>query len=271
GTFQAPVTYLSGGFAFFNTAVSVADVDGDGKLDLVVMNGCSSPCDSILPPEGSVGVLLGNGDGTFKKAVSYLSGGYFATSLRVADLNGDGKPDIVVSNWCAQNAVIGNCATQAPIGVLLGNGDGTFQIAATYDSGSEGSRSIFIADLNADGKPDLVTANCGPEGCGNIQSGGGVGILLGNGNGTFQTASLYGAGSYISVAISDIDGDTKPDVVAANLNCTAAPGSGCFDVLLGNGDGSFHAAESYDVGIAPLSIVAEDINGDGASDVVVTH
>src|SRR5262249_3811799 len=105
----------------------------------------------------------------------------------------------------------------------------------------------------------------------NIQSGGGVGILLGNGNGTFQTASLYGAGSYISVAISDIDGDTKPDVVAANLNCTAAPGSGCFDVLLGNGDGSFHAAESYDVGIPPLSIVAEDINGDGASDVVVTH
>src|SRR5438876_9066803 len=71
--------------------------NGDGKLDLVVANLYENPTDNH---GGSIGVLLGNGDGTFQPAVSYLSGGWFAHSVAVADVNGDGKPDLVVANDC---------------------------------------------------------------------------------------------------------------------------------------------------------------------------
>ena len=97
----------------------MADVSGDGKPDLVVAN-----------RNGSVGVLLGNGDGTFQAAVTYGSGGAIASALAVADMNGDGKPDLVVANHCA-----GSDCANGSVGVLLNNGDGTFQPAVSYSSG----------------------------------------------------------------------------------------------------------------------------------------
>lgn len=272
GTFQAAVTYASGGFGGFNSQVAVADVNGDGQPDIVVMNGCSTNCSPSLPPQGSVSILLGTGGGAFSPAASYLSGGFFPFSLAVADLDGDGKLDVVVANWCSDNTVIGNCATQAPIGVLRGNGDGTFQPAITYSSGGAGGRAVVVADVNADGKPDLVTGNCGPNGCGTFNPAGGViGVLLGNGDGTFQSGVPYGAGSYVSLAVADVDGDNRLDVVAASQSCTGVVDSGCVHVLQGIGDGSFQAPVSIDSGILPLSIAASDLTGDGAADVVVTH
>ena len=106
----------------------MADVNGDGKLDLIVANYCgnSSTCPNA---EGSVGVLLGNGDGTFQAAVVYDSGGVNATSLAVADVNGDGIPDLVVANSCADSS----CANGS-VSVLPGNGNGTFRPAVAYDS-----------------------------------------------------------------------------------------------------------------------------------------
>jgi hypothetical protein len=87
-------SYSSGGSS--NYSATSADLNGDGKPDLVVANYCQSTACTI----GSVGVLLGNGDGTFQPAVTYSSGGYAATSVAVADVNGDGKPDIIVANVC---------------------------------------------------------------------------------------------------------------------------------------------------------------------------
>src|SRR5260370_14976639 len=121
---EAPMFTSGGNNA---TSVAVADLNGDGKPDLLIANLCdtSSTC-----ANGSVSVLLSNGDGTFQPAVSYASGGYSAYSVAVGDLNGDGKPDLVVANACGSSS---NC-TNGVIGVLFGNADGTFQPAVSYSA-----------------------------------------------------------------------------------------------------------------------------------------
>jgi len=275
GTFQAAVAYGTGGSGA--TSVAVADVNGDGKPDLLVANGCasSSNCNT-----GTVGVLLGNGDGTFQKAVAYGSGGYDATSVAVADVNGDGKPDLVVTDYCSSGNNQTGCASGSAsvVGVLLGNGDGTFRAVVTYGLGSNVTMpsSVAIADVNGDGKPDLLVASyeedaigmCDPSSCS-----GTVSVLLGNGDGTFQAAVVYGSGQQwaTSVAVGDVNGDGKPDLVVANY-CEAFGYCG-FDgyvgVLLGNGNGTFQNAVTYDAGAyATLSVALGDVNGDGKPDVL---
>ena len=255
GTFQSPVTYNSGGYGA--SSVAIVDVNGDGKPDLVLANQCvSSPCAS----EGAVDVLLGNGDGTFQTAVAYYSGGYGLVSVATADVNGDGKPDLLVANLCASSSSCGN----GSVGILLGNGDGTFQAAVTYSSGGQNSASLTVFDVNGDGKPDLLVANsCASATCNN----GTVSVLIGNGDGTFQTAVTYASGgSYPeSVAVADVNGDAKPDLLLAN--------DGNIGVLLGNGDGTFQAAVTFSSGgiDEPSSVAVADVNGDGMPDVLVAN
>jgi FG-GAP-like repeat/FG-GAP repeat len=155
--FGIAVTYGSAGYYAYS--VAVADVNGDGKSDLVVANWCGSGTGGGCTGIASLGVLLGNGDGTFQSAVTYSSGGYYALSVAVADLNGDGKADLVVTNDCQSD--IGQCKADGTVGVLLGNGDGTFQTVVNYDSGGYFTHSVAVADINGDGKPDLVVANTG--------------------------------------------------------------------------------------------------------------
>src|SRR6202040_2931540 len=100
------------------SSVAAADVNGDGRPDLLILNACDS---SGVCTNGLVSVLLGNGDGTFQPAVSYASGGSSASSIAVADVNADGRPDLLVGNACNSAS---NCANGA-VGVLLSNGDGT--------------------------------------------------------------------------------------------------------------------------------------------------
>jgi hypothetical protein len=258
GTFQTAVTYGSGG----NTAqgVAVADMNGDGKPDILVANQIS--CDACT--DGGVGVLLGNGDGTFQTAVTYDSGGNTADSVAVADANGDGKLDLVVAN-----------ADSNTVGVLLGNGDGTFQTAVTYGSGGSGVYSVAVEDFRGDGKLDIVVANCGISSCSNVQDGS-VGVLLGNGDGTFQTAVTYGSGGIetFSVSVGDFNGDGKPDIVVTNCgssNCSGVQ-TGIVGVLLGNGDGTFQTAVTYGSGgEQPYSVAVGDFNGDGKPDLVVAN
>jgi hypothetical protein len=153
----------------------VADVNHDGKPDLLVANQCGNP---KCGQEGTVGVLLGKGDGTFHPVVSYTSGGYSNQSVAVADVNGDGVPDLLTANNCA-TICDKNAGLPGSVGVLLGNGDGTFSAAVAFASGSYEATSVAAADLNGDGQPDLLVTNCtfNQYGCG-LTSKGTVGVLM---------------------------------------------------------------------------------------------
>lgn len=265
------VVYGSGGYG--TDSVAVADVNGDGKLDLVVAN-CGGRCLDGSSQHSTVGVLLGNGDGTFQTAVTYDSGAFWASSVAVSDMNADGKPDVIVAHVCGTSDL---CTEDGTVDVLLGNGDGTFQPAVAYDSGGLSPYSVAVADVNGDGKPDLLVQNF----CADITNcyiGGSistVGVLLGNGDGTFQTAVAYSSGGNQaqSMAVADVNGDGKPDLLVANF-CPSSSScvNGTVGVLLGNGDGTFQVAVTYASGGNQASAVtASDVNSDGKVDLLVSN
>ena len=275
-----PATSLQGGTA--PHSVVAADVSGDGKLDLVSANALSS----------NVGLFKGNGDGTFQAGTFFSVGAAGKTkTAQVADLNSDGKPDIVTANQdastisvlkgtgggafaaavqyptClnAHEVAIGDlnadgkldaavaCFGGTTISVLLGNGDGTFRPKVDYAVGSA-PHSIVIQDFDGDGKPDLAVADYGS---------GAASVLRGVGDGTFQPAVNYSVGSRPhSIRAGDLNGDLKPDLV------TADSGSNTVTVLLGNGDGTFAPGQSYPTGSVPKSVAIGDVNGNGLADVV---
>jgi hypothetical protein len=315
GTFRPVVTYDSG--ATFSDFVVMADVNGDGKPDIVVAN--TGGGDN---GDGSVSVLLGNGDGTLRPAVTYDSGGQGPDSVAVGDVNLDGKPDLLVANGCFGI----NCASGPWVGVLLGNGDGTFQPAVIYDNGGLIPKAVAAADVNGDGKPDMLVANLysfslDPKAVGvrlgngdgtfqsevfygvssgngassieaadvnldgeldilfvnDTDSNGGVGVLLGNGDGTFQPVTTYASGGSETggpgLAVADVNGDGKPDLLVANYAGYCVPDcGGAVDLLLGNGDGTFQAAASYSSGgYGAQSVAVADLNGNGKPDAAVAH
>ena len=244
GWFEPVVTYGTGPSA--PRSVAVGDVNDDGKPDIVV---ATASC--------GIGVLLGNGNGTFQPPLTYGSTVCSASSLVLGDVSGDGKLDLVVAEY-------------RKIAVLLGNGDGTFQPAVIYgwgggDGTSWGPNSLAVADLNHDGKLDLLVASGNfpwPSGHGT------VGVLLGNEDGTFQPAVNYDTGNLyaFSLAVGDVNGDDKTDLVVANFH------SDDVGVLLGNGDGTFRPAVTYGAGgHLPFAVAVADVNGDGPPDLLVSN
>src|SRR5207247_5763220 len=147
------VTYGSGGMDSYS--VAVGDVNEDGKPDLLVANYYSA--DGNYYSNGTVGVLLGNGDGTFQAAVSYGSGGSGPVSLAVGDVNGDGKPDLLVANQCSNRNNSNSCT--GLLTVLLGSGDGKLQAAVSYASGGATPSSIVLGDISGNETPNVPLNN----------------------------------------------------------------------------------------------------------------
>lgn len=250
--FLPPVPYSTGTYCC-DESLAVGDLRGDGKLDIVV----AITGNRDVGQEGQIAVLLGNGDDTFKSPAVYSSGGYYTSGLAIGDVNNDGKPDIVVSNYYGSDCVNGNC--DSSVSVLLGKGDGTFQRAVTYDTGEGQSFSVALADLNGDHNLDIVA--CDQFGF--------VSVFLGKGDGTFQPAVVYPtSGSNIfGVAVGDLNGDGRLDIVASGY-----PG---VSVLLGNGDGTFQKPVTYSSGVASggwaSSVAIADLNHDGKPDLVTAN
>ena len=219
------------------------------------------------------GPALAHASNALQPAQKYNSGGQYAFSVAAADLNGDGKVDLVVAHWCfVGDSCDYNQGHNGAVAVLLGNGDGTFQPAQTYFTGGGTSYAVAVADVNGDKKPDIVVAN-GCVAVGNCLSGS-VGVLLGNGDGTFQAAQAYPSGGFYptAVTIGDVNGDKKPDLVVSNhcdnSNCERS----LVSVLLGNGDGTFQQAESFDPGgVSPGKTIVADLDGDGNVDLLVAN
>ncbi len=290
GTFGPPVSYDVGSGS---GPIAAEDVNKDGKIDLVVVNGA----------DDSISVLLGNGDGTFQPAMNFATPPDLV-ALVLGDFNGDGKLDIATAD------VLNNSGSCVCISVLLGNGDGTFQeppivtplsvtpfamsagyfnagkkldLAVTQDFGSSSDvqillgngngtftagasypvgpspGSIIATDLRKDGKIDLVVAEL--EGIG-------VAVFLGNGDGTFQSAVEYPVDFAQAVAVADLNADGSLDIaVASDEKVSLSKGAAA--VLLGNGDGTFQSATYYPMGQFPRDIAIADFNGDHQPDLAV--
>jgi len=230
GSFQAPLNY-SQSTAAGSFPLVQADFNNDNKVDLAVAAGTSS-----------VAILLGNGDGTFSSPVYYFDGG--GGPLFTGDFNSDGKFDILIS---------GNPFNSTQTATLFGNGDGTFA-AAVFPASLTGYSPQFTADLNNDGKPDLISSNQ---------------VALGNGDGTFRllsTLSPGNGGSYSVTAVADLNADGKSDLIVTLLDSRSVPLN--TGLLLGNADGTFGPPVDVTTnGVVPVVLIA-DMNGDSKPDVV---
>jgi FG-GAP-like repeat/Abnormal spindle-like microcephaly-assoc'd, ASPM-SPD-2-Hydin len=227
----------------------LADFNGDGILDIAMAVYDAAGCLECQTGSESICVALGVGDGTFHAPNCFVVDSNFASggepaypALQAADMNGDGKIDLVYLD-----TIIGT------LDVLLGNGDGTFQapIKTTPPSGTLNS-FVAVGDFNNDGKLDVIALNF-------LNPTYEVLEFLGNGDGTFSTPTVIPGSGFTSAVAGDFNRDGNLDL--------AFLGSSDIDLLLGNGDGTFQSPLTIPAPQGSLS--AGDFNNDGNLDLLV--
>jgi len=231
--FQTALKYRTGTQPF---AIAGGDFNGDTWGDIATVN----------QGTGDLSLLLSNGTGDFLEAQT-LTAGASPLAIKSLDLNGDGLLDLLVSN-----------AGSNDLSFLAGGAGGVF-LAPTSIPLPVGARALdmALADLDADGKPDLVTADSGL---------GSISILPGLGGGAFGDPVRFIAGNEPrSLALTDITRDGNLDILCINRL------SGTMSVFAGDGAGAFDAPSSITVGDRPFKLHITDVNGDGFSDVLVAN
>ncbi|MDZ4752364.1 MAG: VCBS repeat-containing protein [Flavobacteriales bacterium] len=220
----------------FNTtgapeSLAVGDVDNDGNLDIVTAE--SFP--------GGLTLMMGLGDGTSEPSVNLIPALTFQ-DVAVMDINNDNFDDIVA------------LYSSSLIGVLISNGDGTFDPQAQYPAGSGagGDREIFLSDVNNDGYLDALAVYMQDDQ---------FSVLLNNGNGTFAAETIYNTGDMpMDIIAADYNGDGFNDVAVPLYSTNSVA------YFANNGNGTFTAPLSIPAGLSPRSVVAGDWNNDGDLD-----
>ena len=233
GTFQTPIVIEQGSLAPVAYTCAVAgDFNHDGKLDLAV---------------GGIVVYLGNGNSTFQAPMASPDG---TMVLSAADVNSDGQIDLLGTNPSSNS-----------VEILLGNGNGTFSSLSTRTLAPQGGSpdAIVSGDFNGDGKADVVVADNGS-----------LYAALGNGNSTFQAPIISplgqdGINNEGIMLTGDFNGDGKSDILILDDFLEG------FEVLLGNGDGSFQAAVNTPFSNGFISLAVGDFNDDGKTDVALSN
>jgi hypothetical protein len=243
-SFIAPINYPADG-----GPVAAGDFTGHGHVDLVVATG------------NTVGILPGNGDGSFQPELPPVNVGPHIAGVAAADLTGNGILDLVITHDDETSA-------SHTLTVLLGNGDGTFKAPVDYEAGPN-PHGVAIGDFTGSGIPDIVVTNQGFFFHDEFHPGTTVTVLLGNGDGTFQPPRTFDSGiTPTDVAVGDFTGDGRLSIVTADEGFSTVPSDVSF--LRGNGNGTFQDPVSLSLGVPGVarSLAVVDLNGDGHLDIV---
>ena len=281
------------------TMVTIADVNKDGNVDVLVANGGS----------GNVSVHLGDGKGGFSQANgSPFPAGQDPTDIATGDFNSDGNADIAIANHGTKlvTVLLGNgkgqfaSAPGSPISVdsnphphgiavadfngdrkldiaidswaenkvlvIFGKGDGAFQTPGVkFDVGRMPYQRLRAADVNEDGNADIITSNFESSS---------VSVLLADGHGSFTRKDFPVAPDPFGIALADFNGDRHLDIAIGHYSGQGTdPSKNALSVLLGDGKGNFALAKGspFSTGHYPGTLAAGDLNGDGIADIVVPN
>ncbi|WP_158621699.1 FG-GAP-like repeat-containing protein [Corallococcus aberystwythensis] len=253
-TGQVPGTPVSSPANHNPLAPAVADVNGDGKLDILVANAESG---AILFPSGSLSVFLGNGDASVQSEVNYGSASLSSNAVVAVDVDGDGWLDAVTVNGQTNLLLInGSISVYKNLGP---SAPGTFGAPTSFTTGTPGSVHLCTGDFDHDGGADIATTSV------TLSQ---VSVLFGTGAGSFGAPTFIGipntGGVQSTIACRDLNSDGFSDIVVTS------PASARLSVLINQGDGTFAAPVAYSNSASgqTAGIAFGDANGDGTLDIL---